>query len=64
MRVREPATDGRANQAALRALAASFGVPARSVRIVSGATARQKVVEVSGDEVALARALAGLLARS
>ena len=61
VRVREPAAEGRANEAAVRALAASFGVPRRAVRIVSGATARQKVVEIDGDERDLANRTAALL---
>jgi uncharacterized protein len=61
VRVQEPQTGGRANEAAVRALAASFGVPRRSVRIVSGAKARQKVVEVEGDEADLVARAAALL---
>ena len=62
VRVREPAVDGRATAAALDALAEAFGVPRRSVRLVTGASSRQKVVEVTGDEAGLARDLAALLA--
>jgi uncharacterized protein len=54
VRVREPAADGRANEAAMRALAAALGVPRRTITLVSGATARSKVVEVDGGEPALA----------
>ena len=61
VRVQEPAAEGRANQAAVRALAAAFGVSPKAVRIVSGANARQKVVEVDGDGHALERRMATLL---
>jgi uncharacterized protein (TIGR00251 family) len=60
--VREPAVDGRATAAALDALAEAFGVPRRSVRLVTGASSRQKVVEVTGDETVLAQSLTALLA--
>jgi uncharacterized protein YggU (UPF0235/DUF167 family) len=46
--VRARAVEGRATEAALRALADSLGVRRRDVRLVSGATSRTKVVEVSG----------------
>ena len=61
VRVQAPAAEGRANEAAVRALAASLGVRKRAVRIVSGVTARQKVVEVDGDERELERRVAALL---
>ena len=54
VRVREPATDGRANQAVVEAVAAALGVPRGSVRITAGASSRRKVVEVQGDDVRLA----------
>ena len=53
VRVREPATDGRANRAVVDAVADALGVARRAVRITSGASARRKVVEVDGDESAL-----------
>jgi uncharacterized protein YggU (UPF0235/DUF167 family) len=52
--VREPATDGRANRAVIEALAAALGVARGRVRIAAGAGSRHKLVEVDGDEVALA----------
>jgi uncharacterized protein YggU (UPF0235/DUF167 family) len=42
------AVDGRATEAALRALAAALGVRRRQVTLVAGATSRDKVVEVTG----------------
>jgi uncharacterized protein YggU (UPF0235/DUF167 family) len=46
--VREQATDGRANAAIERAIAAWLGLSVRSVSIVRGATSRKKSVEVTG----------------
>ena len=43
------AVDGAATQAALDAVAAAFGVRSRSVRLVAGATSRDKVVELDLD---------------
>ncbi|WP_019202467.1 DUF167 domain-containing protein [Tsukamurella sp. 1534] len=40
--VREPATEGRANKAAVELLAAHLGVPKSRVRLVSGQTSRIK----------------------
>jgi uncharacterized protein len=44
--VQAPAVDGRATEAALRALADALGTRRRQVRLVSGATRRDKVVEI------------------
>jgi uncharacterized protein (TIGR00251 family) len=48
VRVAAPAVDGRANEAALRALAKALGVRRRDVVLVSGATSRTKVIDVNG----------------
>jgi uncharacterized protein (TIGR00251 family) len=48
IRVAAPPEKGRANEHALDALAAAVGLPRASVRIVAGASARDKVVEVTG----------------
>ena len=40
--VREPARDGKANQAVIRLLAAHFDVPRSHVELMSGAAARVK----------------------
>jgi uncharacterized protein (TIGR00251 family) len=64
VRVTARAVDGRATQAALRAVAEAFGVPARDVRLVRGATSRDKVVEVDGDDKALAERRQHLLDHS
>lgn len=57
VRVRERAVDGKATEAALRALAEALGVRRAAVRLVSGATSRSKVVEVDGDVGDRVRAL-------
>lgn len=63
VRVTARAVDGRATQAALRAVAAAFGVKAARVTLVSGATSRTKTVEVTGEpEERLAERFAVLLA--
>jgi len=46
VKVREPAEDGRANDAVIAALAGHFGVPKRAVTIVHGHGSRRKLVEV------------------
>lgn len=51
VRLQAPPVDGAANEALVDFLAESLGVPRRQVRIVSGATARTKVVEVTGVDV-------------
>jgi len=44
--VKEPPVKGRANQAIIKALAEYFKVPPVNVKIVSGYTSKQKVVEI------------------
>ena len=61
VRVREPATDGRANRAVVDAVADALGVARRAVSITSGASGRWKVVEVDGDDSALGVAWEDLL---
>src|SRR6267154_2670297 len=41
--VQERAVDGKATEAALKALAVALGVPGRAIRLVSGATSRDKI---------------------
>jgi uncharacterized protein len=52
LRVTAPAEGGRANAAVLRLLAETVHVPRRSVSLVSGHGARDKVVELLGVEPA------------
>ncbi len=48
VRLNAPPVDGAANEALVRFLARALGVAPRQVRIVSGATARLKTIEVEG----------------
>ncbi len=50
VRVTAPAVDGRANRAAVRAVAAAFGVRRSRVALVTGVTGRHKVMEVAGTD--------------
>jgi uncharacterized protein (TIGR00251 family) len=60
LRVTAPAEGGRANDAVVRLLADTVDVPRRQVALVSGHTAREKVVELEGVEAAeVERRLAG-----
>ena len=45
--VKAPPVDGKANEAVREALARYFDVRRSAVRIVSGSTSRQKLVEIS-----------------
>jgi hypothetical protein len=63
VKVRERAVDGRANEAVVEALARALGLHRRSVSIVSGHTARRKVVDLSGDATHLAERWEHLLGR-
>ncbi|HEX9031128.1 MAG TPA: DUF167 domain-containing protein [Streptosporangiaceae bacterium] len=56
--VTQRAVDGKATQAALDAVADAIGVRRRSVRLVAGARARVKLVEVSDPPADLAERLA------
>jgi uncharacterized protein (TIGR00251 family) len=49
-RVMAPAVEGAANNSLMRLISDELGVPRRDVRIVSGATSRQKLVVVDGVE--------------
>ena len=61
VRVNAPAVDGRATEAALRAVAEAFAVRPHAVSLVSGALSRDKLVAIEGDESALSARLAALL---
>ena len=60
--VNAPPVDGAANEAVIKAVASAFGVRPRQVALVSGHTARSKVLDVEVPDAALADAQA-LLAR-
>lgn len=48
VRLTAPPVDGAANEALVALLAEHLGVAKRDIRIVHGATSRQKVVEIVG----------------
>ena len=50
LRVNAPASDGKANRAAIRFLARMFGVPTSSIQLVSGEKSRHKKFEIVGLE--------------
>ncbi|OHV36376.1 MULTISPECIES: DUF167 domain-containing protein [Pseudofrankia] len=63
VRVAARAVDGKATEAALRALADALGLRRRDVALVRGATSRTKIVEIdapAADEPALRARLAAL----
>ena len=47
--VRERAVDGKATEAALQALAEAVGVRRSDITLITGAAARDKVVQIQGD---------------
>ena len=53
---------GKANKALVALLAKALGVPKSSVSVVSGDTARQKILRIDGDPEDLARRIDGLVA--
>lgn len=58
IRLAAPPVDGAANDALMEFLARALAVPRRSIRLVSGATSRSKVVEVGGVDEDQVRGLA------
>ena len=58
VRVGAAPVDGAANDAVVRSVAAAFGVAPRDVRVIAGASARRKVLEIDGGSVDAALALA------
>lgn len=62
VRVSAHPVDGAATEAALKAVAKAFGVPNAAVTLVTGATSRDKVVDVAGEPDALAATAASLRA--
>ena len=61
IRLAAPPVNGAANRALLRFLAATFGVPPSTLRLLSGATGRTKVVLVVGLSTWEASARLGLV---
>ena len=48
VRVKEPAKEGKANQAVIKSLARYFNVPQDAISVSSGLKSKNKVIEVSG----------------
>jgi uncharacterized protein len=48
VRVAAPPEDGRANAAVVELLADTLGIPARTISVISGHGARDKLVELAG----------------
>jgi uncharacterized protein (TIGR00251 family) len=46
--VNAPPVDGKANEAVVRVLAETFGVPRSAVTIVRGETGRKKTIRIAG----------------
>jgi uncharacterized protein (TIGR00251 family) len=57
VRVRAAPSDGDANDALVRLIAKTLGVPPRAVNLVTGHTARVKRLKIDGSAIALAEAL-------
>ena len=57
IRLAAPPVDGKANEALLRFVAETLGLPKSAVNLKSGQTSRRKVLEISG---ATSEAVAGL----
>lgn len=51
IRLAAPPVEGRANEALLKFVAASFGVPLRQVELKQGGQSRHKVVAVTGSHI-------------
>lgn len=62
LRIAAAPVDGAANDAVEALLAKWLGVPGGDIEVVSGQTARTKLVEIEGDPVALIRKLQMLTA--
>ena len=48
VRVKAPAVDGKANEAAIKLIAQHYDIPRTKVNLTRGATSRQKVFEIAG----------------
>jgi uncharacterized protein YggU (UPF0235/DUF167 family) len=55
------AVDGKATEAALAAVAEALGVKRRDIRLLSGATSRDKLIEIEGDVTEIGAAIERLL---
>ncbi|MFL5106084.1 MAG: DUF167 family protein [Xanthobacteraceae bacterium] len=62
VRVRAAATEGAANTALIKVIAAALDTAPRNVSLTAGITARIKRIKVAGDGAALAATLGGVVA--
>jgi hypothetical protein len=60
VRLRAPPVDGAANEALVRFLAQRLGLPRGRIKLVAGASARRKVLEIEGVDATVAAAALGL----
>lgn len=60
IRLAAPPVDGKANDALVKFIAETLGLPRAAVHLKSGQTSRRKVLEVSGADLASIAAFAGL----
>jgi uncharacterized protein (TIGR00251 family) len=63
VRVAAPAHEGAANEATIRLIAATLGVPKGQVEIVQGASSREKRLKVTGDTATLTARLEAVAGR-
>lgn len=63
VRVRAVPEDGKANVALIRLVAETLGLPRSAVSLRSGATARSKVLAISGDVQEIDKKLTALLSK-
>jgi uncharacterized protein len=57
VRVSARPVDGKATEAALAAVAASFGVRRDAVRLVSGGSSRAKIIDIDAEDLGTLRSL-------
>ena len=57
VRLAAPPVEGAANEALVGFLAKAFGVPKRAIRILSGETARQKILFIDSEDPAISAVL-------
>jgi hypothetical protein len=61
VRVRAAASEGAANAALIKVIAAALDIAPRNVSLTAGATARIKRIKIAGDGAALATTLGGVV---
>lgn len=64
IRLQAPPIDGKANEALIRFLAETLGLPRSAVSVAAGHTSRRKIVEISGSGMSGEQIVAAMLAGS